>query len=281
MHRAASIVLIVSLSGCSCSRAPRELASTDAAPVIRPLSSARLDAGAAGASSSEGKPRLFPLGPLPADAPFEGRVTVVVESMTDVDEGSTSSATYHFTTKGHKARWDLFGSGGKGSAVGYRIYDGDQHRFFTVMKQPVLYATNEALLPGAVATKPTWTFAPAKDEPHGSVQNIPCDRVETKDDKYQYSACLTSKLTTIPIQLLGPAAAIALPFGNALEKQGLFPLTVVARGPVLDPRSKGRPVVAKLTVEEVERGSVPDDVFTLPSYPVTETPTLIAPGLHR
>jgi hypothetical protein len=282
-----TVLLLPPLWG-ACSRAPTELPPGDAASAVAPGSATpiapatRTSEADEWGTTADGGPTLFPLGPLPPDAPFQGRLTIQVVIPGDTDDPETTeSARYNFTIKGKKARWDLFSRGGKGRPVGYRIYDSEPHKFYTVMRQPQLYVTDEASLNGDAGAPKAWKFTPFALEPKGKVQDYPCDIVNTQDDQYEYHACLASGLPTLPLQLLGSAMALAVPFGAVLEKKGLYPLLVVVR-----PRSASRdaglkPLVAKLTLLQLERGLVPDVAFELPHFPVTETPRLIAPTLHR
>lgn len=220
----------------------------------------------------------FALGPLAPGAPFEGTVGVRVAT---IESDTTEYATYHFVLKGRKVRWDLFSEGGKGDPTGYRMYDGEARKFYTVMHQPVLYTTDEAALSPDAGTPKSWRLSPFKLEPKGMVENVACSNMRTHDEEFEYDACLASGIPTLPMPLLGPGVARAVPFGPELQKKGLFPLHVVVRRSKAPPGVTIRPVVATLTVFKIERGQVPDRAFELPRYPVTETPTLIPPRLLR
>jgi hypothetical protein len=220
----------------------------------------------------------FELGPLPSDAPFEGMLSVQVASL---GPDRAEYANYHFALKGTKARWDLFAEGGKGDPTGYRLYDGDAHKFYTVVRQPVLYTTDERDLLRETGGLKTWQFTPFRLEPKAIVDNVGCNRVQTKDGEFDYDTCLASGIPTIPWQLLGAGMAQAVPFGAALQKKGLFPLSVVVRRSRLSRGTAIRPVVATLTVLRIERGQLPERAFELPPFPVSDTPTLVPPRLVR
>jgi hypothetical protein len=210
--------------------------------------------------------------------PFEGMLSLQV---TTVGSDSTEYATYHFALKGKKARWDLFAEGDKGDPTGYRLYDGDRHVFYTVVRQPVLYTTDEGELSRQGGPPRSWRFEPFRFEPKAVVENVPCSRVETHDEEFDYDACVASGIPTLPLQLLGASMAQAAPFGAALQKKGLFPLSIVVRVSKRPPGAKIRPVRATLTVLKIERGRVPERAFELPHFPVTDTPTLLPPRLLR
>jgi hypothetical protein len=194
-------------------------------------------------------------------------------------------ALYYFYLKGKKARWDLFGEGGTAAPVGYRIYDGETRKFYTKMRQPIVYVTDESALTSRAGPLRDWKFSPFKLEPHGQVQGVPCLRQTTQDDEYEYDACLASGFPTIPLPLLGEALAEAVPFNAAVQRKGLFPLSVAIHALKHTPGAGGRalpgPPMGGLKVLEVNRGEVPSDAFAVPPFPTTETPTLIAPGLLR
>jgi hypothetical protein len=220
----------------------------------------------------------FELGPLPADAPFEGKLRIEVVT---IQPETTDYARYSFFLKGKKARWDLFGDEGKGETAGYRVYDGEKQEFFTIMRQPVLYATREDILRGDGGSPRSWTVTPFRLEPKATVANLACDQMVTHDREFDYAVCLAPGLPGLPLHLLGPAMARVLPFGPYFRTKGLFPLSVVVRRSRLAPGETIRPVVAKLTVIEAERGRVPERAFELPPYPRTDTATLIPPRLLR
>jgi hypothetical protein len=259
----------------SCSHTPKEHPA--AADAGSPATSASAEPAKADWGAG---PTVFELGPLPPEAPFEGRVTVQVTA-NDEQAGLGEPASYYFTMKGKKARWDLFDKGGMGAPSGYRVYDADQHTFFTVMRRPTLYTTNEATLIGDAGALKALKLAPFKLEPRGTVQGTACDRVTAQDDAFDYEACLASGLPPVPLHLLGGVIAKVVPFGAELEKRGAFPLNVIIRERKLPDGTTVRPIFAKLTTMRIERGRVPDKAFELPSFPVVETPLLIAPGIAR
>jgi len=211
----------------------------------------------------------FVLGPLPDNAPFEGSVTLQVALTTEPD---LPPAKYTFFMKGKKVRWDLFTEGGRGVSTGFRLYDGAQRKFFTFLEQPVVYTTDVSALLGDAGSSRPFKFAPFAPEPNGAVFGIPCDRMQTADEKYEYDVCLASGLPTLPLSVLGKNMEVAVPFSAALERRGQFPVSVIVR-----PRgaAKGpRPWIAILKVLSVERGRVPDAAFDLPAYPFQPSPTL-------
>lgn len=279
--------LVAGLS--SCSRAPKELLPPDAGAAAVPdtgsVPSPESLLAPAGSALPDHHPTEFELGPLAPDAPFAGRLTLQLTRTNPTDSDKTDIVTFYFTVKGKKARWDLFGEAGTGDPSGYRIYDGNQHKFFTVMRQPVLYTTDEATL---IATRAADAGAPKniklvpdKSEPGGNVQGVACTRMMGQDDEDEYLTCLATGLPPIPLHLLGEASAAILPFGADIEKKGLFPLTVLVRSKERPKGSPIKPILARLSTLKVERGDPPDSAFTPPSYPVTELPFLVAPRLVR
>ncbi len=239
----------------------------------------------AGSALPDHHPTQFELGPLAPGAPFAGRLTVQVTRTNPTDPDTTDIVTYYFTVKGKKARWDLFGESGTGDPTGYRIYDGDQHKFFTVMRQPVLYTTDEAALIASRAADAgaprSVKLVPDKSDTTGNVEGVACSRMTGQDDENEYLTCLGPGLPPIPLHLLGDAIAAALPFGADVAKKGLFPLTVIVRSKQRPKGSPVKPILARLATTKVERGDPPDSAFTLPTYPVTELPFLVAPRLVR
>jgi hypothetical protein len=218
----------------------------------------------------------YALGPLPADAPFEGIVALQV-ALPDQPEHAT--ARYTFYMKGKKLRWDLFSEGGKGDSVGYRVYDGADRKFYTFLDRPVVYVTDAAGLVRDAGAARDYAFTPFAMEPHGVVMGLPCDRLEADDEHYRYEVCLASGLPTLPLAVLGSSLAVALPFSATLDQRGLFPLSVVVRA--RDPQKgaepgpkRPRPPAAALKVLRVERGRVPEAAFDLPAYPFAPSATL-------
>ena len=289
-RRAGAFAALLVVSCSACSRTPTELPAGEASapsppgpptPQAPPSSPSSPDDD--WGTTADGGRTLFPLGPLPADAPFQGRISLQIAEPvdTDTEPDSTEIARYDFTVQGKKARWDLFSRGGKGRPVGYRIYDGEQRKFFTVMRQPQIFVTNESALESDAAKPRAWAFTPFAQEPHGKVQDYPCDLVDTQDDTNRYHLCLAKGLPVLPLHLLGPALGVAVPFGAALEKKGLFPLTVIVRPRKIPDGGAIAPLAGKLTLLALERGLVPDNAFVLPKFPSTETPKLVAPGILR
>jgi hypothetical protein len=284
-----SVISLMAITSCSraCSKSvpepvPEQEAAADAAPNDATDASPNGDSGV----DWGGGPTLFKLGELPADAPWEGTLSLQVSlnTETDVTENAEDAppATYYFALRGKKARWDLFSRSGKGGPAGYRIYDGSQRKVFTVMTgRQTVYVTAEDALAGDAGAPKAWAFTPFKLEPKSAMKGIACDRADTKNAEREYSVCLASVLPPVPLHLLGGSMAEALPFGGDLEARGLFPLYVMVRSRTLPDGSIVRPMLARLSVLEATRGKLPDDAFELPSYPVEETTRLLTPGFAR
>lgn len=262
----------------ACGRAPEQRRTADASPApTRAATGEPLHDAATDADPRRGT--TLTLGPLPADAPFEGRLALEASIVSDP---TSVPARYEFLVKGKRLRWDLFGDGGKGGSAGFRVYDAAQRKFFTVLHQPVIYETAEAVLLGDAGTARVYKLGPFELDPKGAVQGIPCDRVQTDDERFHYDACLASGLPTFPLSVLGKALALTVPFSPLLEARGQFPLNVVVRprAPDSPPGRAGaaskalRPIEATLKVVSVERGRVPGEAFDLPAYPVVATTTL-------
>jgi hypothetical protein len=232
------------------------------------------------------KHTVFPLAPLPPDAPFQGRLTLRVASF---DAEKTEYSSYYVYVRRGAARWDLFAQDSDEAPVGYRVYDTDRHTFFTVMRRPVIYETAEGDLagddsssqPASPAARPAWRFTPFALEPKGAVEGWPCDRMQTFDAEREFDVCLAAGLPSLPLHLFGGALGQAVPFGATLREKGLFPLSVEVRRRTRAPGTLIRAIAARLSVVEIERGLVPDRAFELPDYPKVRTTTLTPPRLVR
>ncbi len=272
----------LSLAACAvaCSRAAHERGIGDEAGAA-PHASMVDAAGEEEGGEPDRHASHFDLGPLPGGAPFEGKVVIRVGT---VSEGADQQpATYTFWMKGKKVRWDLFGGGGKGGALGLRIYDGAQRKFFTVLQKPFVYETDAAALVGDAGTSgspagaPHYKFTPFKLDPKGAVSGMPCDRLETADDHSLYDVCVASGMPTLPLDLLGSSVATVVPFGTVLEEKGQFPLYVMVRrkelagsGRDAGPLPAVHPAQGSMRVVTIERGVVPAEAFELPDYPVVK-----------
>jgi hypothetical protein len=229
--------------------------------------------------------RRFIKGPLPAEAPFEGVVSLQVVL---VGEANRPPVRHTFVMKGKKLRWDLFSEGGKGAEVAYRIYDGTQHKFFTVPPgRPVVYATSAAVLLADAGAARSYKLSPFAAEPKGAILGMPCARMQTDDERLHYDLCLAEGLPTLPLAVLGKSLEAVVPFSELLDSRGLFPLNIMVR-----PREPSAhadaaahapqlPPHATLKTVKIERGQVSDAAFDLPGYPVVDAPTLAAPQRVR
>lgn len=208
----------------------------------------------------------FPLGPLPEDAPFEGNVGLKV---TEIGPENTR-ANFTFLVKGKKLRWDIVGGGGTGAVIGYRIYDGEKRKFFSVLSdEPSVFVTDANRLVGDGGSSYAYKLTPFAPEPKGAVLGMPCDRMLTDDDHSHYDVCLTSALPTLPFMLLGGPMATALPFSSLLDQRGTFPISVSARPLTAAPGKSGGGGAPRgsLKLVKVDRGRVPNAAFDLPAYP--------------
>jgi hypothetical protein len=188
-----------------------------------------------------------------------------------------AAPAYVFTLKEKKARWDLIGQGGKGEVRGYRVYDGDEHRFYTVAPElkSVLVTDEAVLATDAGGASRTWTWKPFTAEPHGVVGGRPCDRMITRDDELEYDVCAAPGLAPFPMQDLSGAIASVVPFNASLMSQGMFPLHVTVRRLHAGDGGVARGVVGSLQVMRIERGRVPLNAFDLPpSLPRVPTASL-------
>src|SRR5258708_39031806 len=117
MHRhrlfALTLFLAPALGAChrSCSSSPDELSRRADGGAWAPGMPSIVEVKPPPLPESSAKPTVFPLGTLPADAPFEGRLELRVE-LHNEENDELGIATYHFTLKGGKLRWDIFGDGG-------------------------------------------------------------------------------------------------------------------------------------------------------------------------
>jgi hypothetical protein len=198
----------------------------------------------------------FPLAPLPQTAPFSGRIALTVTRPSQ--DPAPASMTLYVGT--HKARWDVPG--------GYRVYDADQRRLFSVDEtQHMVHTSNETELDAAA--EPTWTMTPDPTTPTSTVSGYACDREQTQDDRFIYQACLAEGMQWLPLQSFSPALRTVVPFAPALRGRARFPLSVVVR------QIKGSGIdgmhafFATYQVQKIDRGRVPDAAFALPAYPST------------
>jgi hypothetical protein len=212
------------------------------------------------------------LEPLPPDAPFQGIVTLEARA-----GHGTPPAKYVFTLKGKKARWDLLSPGEKGQVLGFRVYDGDQHAFFTVApaRKSVFVTSESALLKGdAAPPSRAWTWNALAVEPHGALLGYSCDRETTRDEEFEYDVCASDKLVSFPMQeLAGPLTSV-VPFNGSLGEKGLFPLFVTVRRLKPAPGQAPGATAGNLRVLHVDRGKVSDSAFELPPWPRVDAVTL-------
>jgi hypothetical protein len=224
-------------------------------------------ATAAREAGADGHDRDLVLGPLPPDAPFEGTIRMQVNLAED-----RSGATYAFTVRGKKVRWNLFFE--SGAAEGYRVYDGDEHRFYTVVPaQSVVMTTQESDLAPDAGKGLSWKFTPMPLEPKGGVHGYSCDRQQTRDEKNQYDICVASGLVPFPLQLLPGSIAQIVPFNDALVAKGLFPLSVTVR-PAVHMAPAQLAIRGTLVALDIDRGRVPDGAFAIPPFPRRAAPSL-------
>jgi hypothetical protein len=217
--------------------------------------------------------------PLPDGAPFEGEIVMNAGTLGADDR---PPAKYAFVLKGAKIRWDLVADATSAAPAGYRIYDSKQRKFFTVLHAPFVYVTPVSALLGDKGSSAKFNFWPFALEPHGAVQGVPCDRMQTDDGRYGYDVCVAHGMPPFPMNALGGILGTILPFGEALEARGEFPLDVLVRdldtkpGAVSGGASKrvsGRRHAA-LKVQKLTRAHVSDAAFDLPGYKVVESPVL-------
>jgi hypothetical protein len=218
--------------------------------------------------------------PLAPSAPFEGEIVLRVVLFRGME--ATPPARYAFVFKGDRVRWDLASDEGKGTAAGYRVYDGNKHKFFTVLRTPTVYSTDLSALLGDAGGSHPYSFSPFALEPKGAVQEVPCDRMVAEDAQLRYDVCLANHFPMLPLRALGGAMEIAVPFSDQLEKNGQFPLDVMvrAREPGAPPGTipKGPAAFrARLSVQKITRAHVSDAAFDLPGYEVVNSPTLAPP----
>jgi len=223
---------------------------------------------------------MYELGPLPADAPFEGRVVAQVTGAADSERGP---ATYIFTMAGKKVRWDLFESGGAGGFVGYRVYDAEARKILTVVSDlQVVLATDELALDADAGANRDWHLVPSRFEQHGAVLDTKCDRFEAHDDDFDYQLCAAPGFVPFPVHLLAGELGKATAFNAALEDKGLFPLASTMRRHFDDKnKPKMTPLVGRFEVVKIERGKVPEKAFALPPLPRVPADKLEFPKLPK
>src|SRR5262249_55066232 len=129
--------------------------------------------------------------------------------------------SYRFVVRGKRVRWPI----AMGNA--YRIYDRDERAFFTVYpsEQLVAVAREEAIAPGDAGAG-QWTMTPA--EPGGRVLSEACDGVKiTGPNGVSFDACVAQGFPALPLSLMSPVLAGALPFDAMLIERGVFPLASI------------------------------------------------------
>jgi len=268
MHRAGQTLrsawaASVGLLLVSCSRPARERPLIDAGTTATTLH----DSGSVGATADAdeapdadvGKMQ-FNLGPLPPDAPFEGMMVVEARLTTQ------PAQIYVFTVKGKKARWDLFGEGGKGAVSAFRVYDGATHKFYTTAPtlKSILVTDEASIAPDAGAADGGYRWSTFAAGPTGVVAGVSCDRQETRDDAFDYVVCSAPGLVPFPMQLLAGAIGQVTPFNGSLMAKGRVPLHVTKR----KSHAVGvKAMVGWLEVKQIERGRVPEGAFDLPKLP--------------
>ena len=256
-------------------KADAQPASTEAGP--RPAKAIPAPSASAEPEEVDTLATRFLRGPLPADAPFEGEISFRVSMLTGPEK---PAARYSFVMKGSKVRWDLVGDGGKGDSAGYRIYDAKQRKFYTVMHVPFVYVTPATALLGDAGPAHKYTLRPFALEPKGAVMGIPCNRMQTDDDRFHYDVCVASGMPGIPLNALAHGLDLAVPFGEVLEANGQFPLDVVVREPKAGAAADSGPHRgpakwhATLKVSKITRAQVSDAAFDLPGYKIVESPNL-------
>jgi hypothetical protein len=256
--------LVVALASCS-RGAPPSSSREAGAPAV--VSAAAID----GAAPARAVDFDASVGELPADAPFEGRITASAGDPSPDADVRRKRQAYSFTVQGKRFRWDIFVTAEGRASQGYRIYDGEKKKFFTVLeptRQVMIFDEPSAAVDAGVS--PTWKFVPVTK---GNIAGHPCDIESTSDTTREYEACIAHDLPTFPFHLLVGVASEAAPFNVALEAQGEFPLVASAypkrpKGALKgDPRAPHSPrgLLARFEVWEITRFRVNPAVFDIPS----------------
>ncbi len=244
-------------------RSVKEQPAADAAPPLIAAKEASVADGSGDAATApDGDTLLFNLAPLPPDAPFQGMMSLQAR----FGNGFSPAAVYVFTFKGKKVRWDLIADGGKGEILGYRVYDGEEHKFYTVA--PALKSvlvTDEASAGASIDAGASWTWKPFTPEPHGMASGYPCDQRITHDDEIEYGVCVAKGLPQFPMQDLTGTLAHVVPFNATLLETGGFPVDVVMRRLRAGDGGAARSMAGSLQVMRIERGKVPENAFDIPA----------------
>jgi hypothetical protein len=272
-----TVALVLALACCARSPAQQggDASSVDAGSAWAPSGTATAATAAAARDAGvvpDADTLVFNLAPLAPDEPFQGMIALQAR----FGSGFDPAPKYVFTLKGKKARWDLIGQGGKGEVRGYRVYDGEAHKFFTVAPElkSILVTDESALSSPADAGKHTWTWKPFALEPHGAVAGQACDRQITSDDEYEYDVCSAEGLVPFPMQDLSGTIARVVPFNGALEEKGRFPVHVSVRRLHAGDGGPANTIVGALQIARIERGRVPDGAFDLPPLPRVQAASL-------
>jgi hypothetical protein len=190
---------------------------------------------------------------LDGGAPFEG----TVQMSTALD----SDVPVVLEIKGARARWNLPGAGGDGSA--YRVYDAASRRLFTVLPAQSSVMVDEVppMLPEGGAA---WTFTPIAAP--GRVAGYPCARSAASDGARTYELCVARTFPSIPLQFVLPDTTSNVPFLAELQARGETPLAVTAKSVV---KGVHIPATPMLTAIEVRSTPMDSARFEVPKFPVT------------
>lgn len=188
-------------------------------------------------------------------ASFEGTLKVFVPD-------ATSREPLLVEVKGNRARWDLVPTAGE--SAGYRIYDGNARRLFTIIPTQKLQFVDDAEARDAAgvgqgATAGDWAFAPLGD---GRVADQPCERFRATRGSDEFLGCATKAIVALPMARMFPLLAARAPFLETLEEEGRLVLALAAApGP-------GLPAKPLLNSLSIVPSTIDDARLAVPDFPV-------------